>query len=69
MTLGPITIFHNSALESVKPDEACWLGHFYAANITPLFFAETLGYLRKELKGNRTPDQVVGNRVYKTPAT
>jgi hypothetical protein len=69
MSLGPITIFDKSALEALNPDEACWFSHFYTTNITPLFFVETLADLRKELRGDRTPEQVVGNIAYKTPAT
>jgi len=37
------------------------------ANITPLFFVETLADLEKEVAAGRTPEQVVGNIASKTP--
>ena len=69
MGLGPITIFDKSTLQSLNPDEACWFNHFYLANITPLFYVETLADLKKEMLGGRTPEEVVGNLAYKTPAS
>ncbi len=65
--MGPIIIFDKSALESLNPDEAVWLDTFYTANITPLFFIETLADLEKEVRKGRTPEQVVGSLAYKTP--
>jgi hypothetical protein len=59
--MGPIIIFDQSVLESLNPDEAVWLDHFYLANITPLFFIETLADLEKEVRKGRTPEQVVGS--------
>ena len=67
MSEGPITIFDKSTLQGLSIDEACWFGNFYRANITPLFFVETLADLEKEVKGGRTPEQVVGNIASKTP--
>lgn len=67
MAMGPITIFDKSFLQALNPDEAVWFGNFYLANITPLFFAETLADLDKEVAAGRTPEQVVGNIAYKTP--
>jgi hypothetical protein len=67
MALGPIIIFDKSALESLNPDEACWLEAFYICNITPLFFVETLADLKEEMARGRSPEQVVGNIAYKTP--
>lgn len=65
--MGPILIFDKSVLESLNPDEAMWLDNFFLCNITPLFFAETLADLEKEVRAGRTPDQVVGSLAYKTP--
>ena len=67
MSLGPITIFDKSTLQSFNPDEAVWFNNFYRANITPLFFVETLANLEKEMKDGRTPEQVVSNLAHKTP--
>jgi hypothetical protein len=69
MGLGPVLIFDKSTLQSLNPDEAMWLDNFYLANITPLFFVETLADLEKEIQSGRTPEQVVGNLAYKTPDT
>jgi hypothetical protein len=67
MGLGPVLIFDKSTLQSLNPDEALWLDNFYLANITPLFFVETLADLEKEIQSGRTPEQVVGNLAFKTP--
>ncbi len=64
--MGPIIIFDKSTLQSLSVDEAVWLHSFYLANITPLFFVETLADLQKELQEGRTPEQVVGNLALKT---
>jgi len=60
-------IFDKSFLQSLNPDEAALLDHFFATCITPLFFVETLADLEKEVRRGRTPEQVVGNLAYKTP--
>ncbi len=65
--MGPILVFDKSFLQSINPDEAVWLDHFFLTNITPLFFIETLADLEKEVRKGRTPEQVVGNLAYKTP--
>jgi hypothetical protein len=67
MSFGPITIFDKSALESLSVDEAVWLDAFYRPNITPLYYVETLADLEKEVRGGRTPEQVVGHLAEKTP--
>lgn len=66
--MGPILIFDKSALQGLSVDESVWLDTHYLANITPLFFVETLADLEKEVKGGRTPEQVVGNLAEKTPS-
>jgi hypothetical protein len=65
--LGPIIIFDKSALQGLSIDQAVWFDHFYYANITPLFFVETLADLEKEVAAGRTPEQVVGNLALKAP--
>lgn len=65
--MGPITLFDKSALESLNPDEAVWFDNFFMTNITPLFFAETLADLEKEIAAGRTQEQVVGSIAYRTP--
>jgi hypothetical protein len=67
MPPGPILIFDKSALQAFSVDEANWLDNFFMTNITPLFFAETLADLEKEIRDGRTPEQVVGNLALKTP--
>jgi hypothetical protein len=61
MAPGPHLIFDKSALQSFSLDETNWLDNFFTAVITPLFFAETLADLEKEVGKGRTPEQVVGN--------
>lgn len=65
--MGPVLVFDKSFLQSLNPDEALWLDQFFAVNITPLFFIETLADLEKEVREGRTPEQVVGSLAYKTP--
>jgi hypothetical protein len=65
--MGPSIIFDKSTLQSLSVDEAVWLDHFFLSNITPLFFVETLADLEKQIRGGRTPEQVVGNLAEKTP--
>ncbi len=67
MAQGPILIFDKSMLQSLNPNEAVWLDNFFLTNITPIFFAETLADLEKEIRSGRTPEEVVGNLAYKTP--
>jgi hypothetical protein len=67
MPPGPILIFDKSALQALSVDESNWLDNFFMTNITPLFFAETLADLEKEIRDGRTPEQVVGNLALKTP--
>jgi hypothetical protein len=67
MGQGPTLTFDKSFLQSINPDEAMWLDNFFACNITPLFFIETLADIEKEVHKGRTPEQVVGSLAYKTP--
>lgn len=65
--MGPILIFDKSTLQSLSIDEAVWLDTFFYANITPLFFVETLADLEKKVAVGRTPEKVVGSLAEKTP--
>ena len=67
MPTGPHLIFDKSALQCLSLDETNWLDNFFYTVITPLFFAETLADLEKEVSEGRTPEQVVGNLAIKTP--
>jgi len=65
--MGPTTIFDKSALEALNPDEAVWFDNFYTTNIVPIFFAETLADLEKEVAAGRTQEEIVGSIAYRTP--
>lgn len=65
--MGPIVLFDKSFLQSLSLDEAVLFDHFFTANITPLFFVETLADLEKAVRHGRTPEQEVGIIAEKTP--
>lgn len=67
MPPGPILIFDKSALQAVSLDESNWLDNFFLTNIVPLFLAETLADLEKEVHSGRTPEQIVGGLSLRTP--
>jgi hypothetical protein len=67
MPAGLHLIFDKSALQSFSLDETNWLDHFYTTVITPLFYAEVLADLEKEVGRGKTPEQVVGALAHKTP--
>lgn len=67
MSTGPSLLFDKSTLQSLTVDESVWLDRFFFANITPLFFAESLADIEKAVDDGRTPEQVVGNLAEKTP--
>jgi hypothetical protein len=67
MPSGPTLTFDKSFLQSINADESAWLDHFFACNITPLFFIETLANIEKEVHKGRTPEQIVGSLAEKTP--
>jgi hypothetical protein len=68
MSSGPIIIFDKSLLEGLSVDECVWLAQFYRANVTPLFFVETIADLEKEFAGSRTPEGAVARLALKTSA-
>ena len=65
--MGPMLMFDKSALQCVSLNESVFIQHFFLTNITPLFYIETLADLEKEVKGGKTPEQVVGELASKTP--
>lgn len=65
--MGPIALFDKSFLQSLSVDEAVWFDHFFLANISPLFYIETLADLDKEMSRGKTAEQVVGNIAEKAP--
>jgi hypothetical protein len=67
MPNGPTLTFDKSFLQGLSTDESVWLDHFFACNVTPLFFIETLADIEKEVHKGRTPEQIVGSLAEKTP--
>ncbi len=65
--MGPISLFDKSFLHSLHINDSVWFDNFYSANISPLFYIETLADLDKEMKGGKTAEQVVGIIASKTP--
>ena len=63
---GPITLFDKSIVHLLSFDEAALFGVFYRANLTPLFFVETLADLEKKTREGQTPEQAVGAIAAKT---
>jgi hypothetical protein len=66
--VGPITIFDKSALQGLNVNEAVWFEAFFLANVTPVFYVETLADLEKAVAEGRTPEDVVGGLAAKTPS-
>ncbi len=66
--MGPTALFDKSALQALNIDESVWFEAFLLANITPVFYVETLADLEKEVAEGRTPEQVVGSLAAKTPS-
>ena len=65
-TMGPITLFDKSFLQSLSEDESVWFDHFFSCNVCPMFFVETLADLEKDVDG-RTPEQEVSLIAAKFP--
>lgn len=69
MSIGPISIFDKSFLESLSLDESILFDNFFRTVITPLFFVETLADLEKPPKKGkqvRTSLQIVSEIAKKT---
>ena len=67
MSAGPHLIFDKSALQCLSLDETNWLDNYFYSVITPLFFAETLADLEREVGKGKTSEEVVGSLAIKTP--
>jgi hypothetical protein len=67
MSAGPHLIFDKSALQCLSLDETNWLDNFFYTVVTPLFFAETLADLEREVGKGKTPEQIVSSLAIKTP--
>lgn len=65
--MRPVALFDKSFLQSLNLDEAVWFDQFFMANISPLFYIETLADLDKETSRGKTAEQVVGNIAEKAP--
>ncbi len=65
--MGPTLLLDKSALESLSMDESVWLDMFFGANITPLFYVETLADLEKSDKTGRSGEKIVADLAGKTP--
>jgi len=66
-TVGPITLFDKSFLQSLSVDESVWFDNFFLTNICPLFYVETLADLEKSVRDGRTPEQEIGIIADKFP--
>lgn len=51
-------LFDKSFLQSLSADEALWFDQFFAANVCPIFYLETLADLAKETTTRSTQDEV-----------
>ncbi len=70
MAQGPIIIFDKSTLQCLTDDEAVLLDNFYMSNITPVFIAECLADLDRDMKSAKSkgsPESMVGSLARKTP--
>jgi len=67
MPAGLHLIFDKSALQSFSLDETNWLDHFYTTVITPLFYAEVLADLEKEVGKGKAPNKLWANSPTKRP--
>jgi hypothetical protein len=65
--MGPIALFDKSFLQSLNVDESIWFDNHYLANVSPLFYVETLADLDKAVREGRTPEQEVGIIASKFP--
>lgn len=70
MAHGPIIIFDKSTLQCLTDDEAVLLDNFYMSNVTPVFIAECLADLDRDMQGAKSkgsPESMVGALARKTP--
>lgn len=65
--MGPILILDKSAIQSLSLDEAVWLDQFFAVNVTPLLYVETLADLTVTDKKGRKGEEIVADLAAKSP--
>lgn len=65
--MGPVTLFDKSFIQSLSIDESVWFNQFFLCNVCPMIFIETLADLEKEMKNNKSAEDVVGTMAYKFP--
>lgn len=77
MAQGPVIIFDKSTIQTLTVDESVLLDNFYTSNIIPVFFAECLADLERDMqraKSKGSPESLVGrspheHRTHKPAAT
>ena len=70
MAQGPIIIFDKSTIQTLTVDESVLLDNFYMSNIVPVFFAECLADLERDMRGAKSkgsPESLVGALATRTP--
>ena len=68
MAEGPILIFDKSTIQTLTVDESVLLDNFYMSNITPVFIAECLADLERDMgRMKGTPESLVGALATRTP--
>ncbi|MDQ7062506.1 MAG: hypothetical protein Q9M43_15880 [Sulfurimonas sp.] len=65
--MGPISLFDKSFIQSLGIDESVWFDNFYLANISPVFYAETLADLQLSNKSREEAEARVRIISSKTP--
>lgn len=70
MPQGPVIIFDKSTIQTLTVDESVLLDNFYMSNIIPVFFAECLADLERDMqraKSKGSAESLVGALAAKTP--
>ena len=70
MAQGPVIIFDKSTIQTLTVDESVLLDNFYTSNIVPVFFAECLADLERNMrlaKSKGSPESLVGALATRTP--
>ena len=70
MVQGPVLIFDKSTIQTLTVDESVLLDNFYMSNILPVFFAECLADLERDmrrLKSKGSAESLVGALAIRTP--
>lgn len=70
MAQGPIIIFDKSTIQALAIDESVLLDNFYMSNVIPVFFAECLADLERDMQraGSKgSPESLVGALATRTP--